>query len=138
MTTASVAQDRSRVEDLEAEGRDADPHRFRVREVVLNLAAHLVTVGGGDPIPLPSKEFGILSVLMAYAGHIVSQDELVEQVWGPGGAPAKSIEVFIRRLRRHLEADPPSSPLHPNGAGLRLHHRRLMTPTAPGRSLHQC
>jgi two-component system response regulator RegX3 len=106
MTTVSVMHDRSEVDDLDEVGSDADPHRFQVREVVLDLAAHLVTVGGRDPIPLPSKEFGVLSVLMAHAGRIVSHDELVEQVWGPGGAPAKSIEVFIRRLRRHLEADP--------------------------------
>jgi DNA-binding response OmpR family regulator len=104
MTTASVAQHTS---GADVGGVDL-PHLplLRVREVELNLAAHLVTVAEGRPVPLPPKELGILSVLMRGAGRIVSHDELIQQVWGPAGAPARSIPVYMRRLRRQVEVDP--------------------------------
>jgi DNA-binding response OmpR family regulator len=104
MTTVSVAQDRS---EADFGGVDLpDPPVLRVREVELNLAAHLVTVARGRPVPLTPKELGILAVLMHCAGRIVSQDELIERVWGPEGAPAKSISVYMVRLHRRLEVDP--------------------------------
>jgi DNA-binding response OmpR family regulator len=105
MTTVSVVQDQSGVDDPE-DVDDGDLRVLRVREIELNLAAHLLTVDRGRPIPLPPKEFGILSVLIARAGRIVSQDQLIEQVWGPEGAPAKSIQVYMRRPRRRFEVDP--------------------------------
>jgi two-component system response regulator VanR len=105
MTTMSVAQDRSWDVDPGVVG-DNDSRFLRVREVELNLAAHLVTVDRRQPVPLPPKEFGLLALLMSRAGRIVSQDELIAAVWGPDGAPAKSIPVYMRRLRRRLEVDP--------------------------------
>jgi DNA-binding response OmpR family regulator len=104
MTTVSVAQDRSWAD---FGGADLpDPPVLRVREVELNLAAHLVTVARGRPVSLTPKEVGVLAVLMRCAGRIVSQDELIERVWGPEGAPTKSVPVYMVRLRRKLEVDP--------------------------------
>ncbi|MHB1987294.1 MAG: winged helix-turn-helix domain-containing protein [Acidimicrobiales bacterium] len=75
------------------------------KDVEVDLGAHLVRVGG-QPIALPNKELQILSVLLAAAGTIVPQEVLINQVWGPKGAPVKSLEVHVRRLRGRIESDP--------------------------------
>jgi DNA-binding response OmpR family regulator len=97
MTTVSVAQDR-----YWADFGGADlPHTpvFRVREVEWKLAAHVVTDARGRPVSPTPREVGVLAVLMRCAGRIVSQDELIERVWGPEGAPTKSVPAYMVRLR---------------------------------------
>jgi DNA-binding response OmpR family regulator len=73
-----------------------------VGDVELDLDAHLVTVGGGSPIPVPRKELILLALLMDRAGQIVSKDALIEAAWGPEGSPRTSLAVHMQRLRRRL------------------------------------
>lgn len=75
------------------------------RDLVVDLDAHLVLVSD-RPLTLPHKELGILVVLVGAAGRVVARQEIIDQVWGPRGAPAKSLDVHIRRLRRRIEPDP--------------------------------
>lgn len=75
------------------------------RDLAVDLDAHLVLVGD-RPLTLPHKELGILAVLVGAAGRVVARREIIDQVWGPRGAPAKSLDVHIRRLRRRIEPDP--------------------------------
>jgi DNA-binding response OmpR family regulator len=54
---------------------------------------------------LTAKEFGILEYLIRNAGRVVSQEELLEHVWGEeANAFTQSIKVHITNIRKKLSA----------------------------------
>ena len=62
---------------------------------------------GSRPLSLTRKEFGILEMLLAADGALVSAEELLEHVWDADVDPFSNIvSVTMTRLRRKL-ADPP-------------------------------
>lgn len=74
------------------------------QDLVVDLDARLVAVGD-RVITMPRKELDILAVLVGAAGRVVDRSELIDQVWGPRGAPVKSLDVHIRRIRHRIEPD---------------------------------
>jgi len=62
---------------------------------------------GGRPLDLGPKEFGVLELLLAAQGRVVSAEELLERVWDEMADPfTTAVKVTISRLRRKL-GDPP-------------------------------
>jgi DNA-binding response OmpR family regulator len=57
----------------------------------------------GQPLSLTRKEIGVLEVLMAAEGAVVSAEELLEKVWDEHADPlSQAVSVTIARLRRKL------------------------------------
>src|ERR1700756_2270962 len=62
---------------------------------------------GSRPLSLTRKEFGILEMLLAADGVLVSAEELLEHVWDADVDPFSNIvSVTMTRLRRKV-GDPP-------------------------------
>ena len=62
---------------------------------------------GSRPLSLTRKEFGVLEMLLAADGALVSAEELLEHVWDADVDPFSNIvSVTMARLRRKL-GDPP-------------------------------
>jgi DNA-binding response OmpR family regulator len=62
---------------------------------------------GGRVLDLGPKEFGVLELLLAAQGRVVSAEELLERVWDEMADPfSTAVKVTISRLRRKL-GDPP-------------------------------
>jgi DNA-binding response OmpR family regulator len=62
---------------------------------------------GGRPLDLGPKEFGVLELLLAAQGRVVSAEEILERVWDEMADPFTSaVKVTMSRLRRKL-GDPP-------------------------------
>ncbi|HEY5318290.1 MAG TPA: response regulator transcription factor [Solirubrobacteraceae bacterium] len=62
---------------------------------------------GEDPLDLGPKEFGILELLLAARGRVVSAEELLARVWDEAADPfTTTVKVTMSRLRRKL-GDPP-------------------------------
>jgi len=79
--------------------------RIEVGEVVLDLAAQRLMVGG-EEIPLAPKEFSLLQILMENRGRVVSRQVLLERIWGHDfDGDQQTISVHIRWLREKIEAD---------------------------------
>jgi len=58
---------------------------------------------GGRPVSLTRKEMGILEVLLAADGGVVSAEELLERVWDENADPfTHTVTVTLARLRRKL------------------------------------
>lgn len=58
----------------------------------------------GVPLDLSAREIGLLEVLIARAGRLVSKDQLVDQLCGWGEEVShNAIEVYVHRLRKKLE-----------------------------------
>ncbi len=59
------------------------------------------------PLSLTPKEFGVLEVLLAASGQVVSAEELLEKVWDENADPfTNAIRITVMTLRRKL-GDPP-------------------------------
>jgi len=63
---------------------------------------------GGMPLELTPKEFGVLEVLLAADGAVVSAEDLLERVWDEHTDPfTNTVRVTLTTLRRKL-GDPPA------------------------------
>ncbi len=85
---------------------------------------------GEQRTKLSPREFGLLAYLMDRPGHVLSREELLENLWYPAGEveDRRVVDVYIWRLREKIEDDP----AHP----LRLLTRRgegycLIDPQVP-------
>jgi DNA-binding response OmpR family regulator len=77
-----------------------------IGELSIDYARHRVTKAGRE-IALTPTEYRILAYLAQNAGQVVTQDLLLEQVWGPEYVgEGHMLRVNITRLRRKLETDP--------------------------------
>ena len=87
-------------------------------DVTLDPARREVT-RGGHFVQLSRKQFGVLEVLMAADGAVVSTEELLEKAWDEQVDPFSNIvRVTLMKLRRKL-GDPPLIQTVP-GVGYRL------------------
>jgi DNA-binding response OmpR family regulator len=128
LTASGTVADR--VEGLRLGADDYLPKPFAFDELVARvralgrratpLAPPVLTVGdlvvdparraaarGGRSLDLTRKEFGILEVLLAADGAVVSSEELLERVWDANADPfTTTVRVTMMTLRRKL-GDPP-------------------------------
>lgn len=82
------------------------PPVLSTADVVLDPARHVAARAGRD-MGLTKKEFGVLQVLLAAEGRVVSAEELLEKVWDENTDPFTNVvRVTIMTLRRKL-GDPP-------------------------------
>jgi len=106
----------------QAEGQaDAQP-RFAFGEVEIDRAARTV-LRAGEPVHLTPIEYRMLTVLAANAGRVMTQRQLLTEVWGPGHVDRSHyLRIHMGHLRRKLEADPaqPRHLLTETGVGYRL------------------
>ena len=90
-----------------------DLPRIRLGDVVVDLAAKRVS--RLDPVPegtagdirLTPTEWHLLEVLLRNPGKLLSRNQLLTEVWGPGYADATgNLRLYMAQLRRKLEPDP--------------------------------
>jgi two-component system KDP operon response regulator KdpE len=61
----------------------------------------------GPDIRLTPTEWHLLEVLLRYPGKLLSQRQLLAEVWGPGYSDATgNLRLYMAQLRRKLEPDP--------------------------------
>jgi len=103
---------------------DGDVPRVSLGDLVIDLAAKRVIrsatedkqhraasddkhgAGNGD-IRLTPTEWHLLEVLLRNPGKLLSQQQLLAEVWGPGYADATgNLRLYMAQLRRKLEPDP--------------------------------
>jgi two-component system KDP operon response regulator KdpE len=93
-----------------------DMPQVRLGDLLVDLAAkrvmHIVTsdnqqnAGNGD-VRLTPTEWHLLEVLLRNPGRLLSQQQLLAEVWGPGYADAAgNLRLYMAQLRRKLEPDP--------------------------------
>jgi two-component system KDP operon response regulator KdpE len=72
----------------------------------VDLAGKRVTTGAGE-VRLTPTEWHLVEVLVRHAGKLVSQRQLLQEVWGPGyGRETNYLRVYLAQIRRKLEPDP--------------------------------
>ncbi len=80
-------------------------------DVSVDFRKKTATKGAMD-LSLTAKEFGLLELLASHEGEVVGRDRILNEVWGYDKYPTtRTIDTFIRNLRRKVEDDP-SKPIH--------------------------
>jgi DNA-binding response OmpR family regulator len=51
-------------------------------------------------------ESRLLEYFMLHPGHILSNQDLIDRVWGPQGGDRDMLRQLVRRLRTKIEPDP--------------------------------
>ena len=78
-----------------------------VGRIALDLEEHTVRVGAGEPVRLTKLELRLLQTLLTSAGHSVSPDRLLAQVWGHRSSGDRQLlKQLVHRLRQKIEPDP--------------------------------
>jgi two-component system, OmpR family, KDP operon response regulator KdpE len=75
-------------------------------DLTVDLARKRVTRAGSD-VRLTPTEWQLLEVLVRNRDRLVTQRQLLHEVWGPGyQTEAGYLRVYVANLRRKLEPDP--------------------------------
>jgi len=98
------------------------PNELRFGKVLIDFKSFEAR-RAGKALNMSRKEFGILRLLAARAGEVVTRDELLDEVWGYEQYPTtRTVDNHIALLRSKLEEDP-SKPRHlltVHGVGYKL------------------
>ena len=79
---------------------------IRFGDVQADFEKRSITVRG-EEVHLTPNEFKLLQVLIKHAGRVVTQRQLLNEVWGPQHTEqSQYLRVYVAQLRRKLERDP--------------------------------
>ena len=96
----------ARIGALARRAQPSVPPVLRCGDVVLDTGRRFVR-RAGRRLELSPKEFGVLEVLLAAEGRVVSAEELLARVWDEAADPfTGAVKVTISRLRAKL-GEPP-------------------------------
>ncbi|ASG63849.1 two-component system response regulator KdpE [Kluyvera genomosp. 3] len=91
-------------------------------DITVDLASRRIT-RGSEEIHLTPIEFRLLAVLLNNAGKVLTQRQLLSQVWGPNAVEhSHYLRIYMGHLRQKLEIDParPQHLLTETGIGYRF------------------
>ena len=86
-------------------------------------ADKIAALDAGAEVHLTPTEYRLLSVLVANAGRVLTQRQLLREVWGPSHTDQSHyLRIYMGHLRQKLEADPaqPKHLLTETAVGYRL------------------
>jgi two-component system KDP operon response regulator KdpE len=84
---------------------------IKTDDFTVDLTARRVTNADGE-VRLTPTEWQLLEILARNPGKLLTQRQLLQEVWGPGySTETNYLRVYLAQLRRKLEPDP-SKPRH--------------------------
>lgn len=101
---------------------ESDQAIFESESLRIDFIERKVVVRGKE-VHLTENEYGLLRVLVQHHGKIVTQRQLLREVWGPDAEErAQYLRVYMNHLRKKIESDPsqPSLIKTESGIGYRL------------------
>ena len=93
---------------------------FQVGELSVDLVRRIVRLGDNE-VRLSPKEYELLRLLVQHAGKVLTHRLLLQELWDEP-TDTQYLRVYVRQLRRKIEADPerPQYLLTETGIGYRL------------------
>lgn len=89
-----------------AGGSPEMPPRYDDGRLAIDLARREVCLDGAN-LALTRKEFAVLALLLRHAGRVVTQQQLLREVWGASHVQdSQYLRIVIGKLRQKLGDDP--------------------------------
>jgi two-component system KDP operon response regulator KdpE len=86
--------------------QESDEPVFTYRHISIDLARRTVSVNG-TPVKFTPLEYELLRLFVKNPGKVLTQRQIMREVWGPGMESETSyLRVYISMLRKKLEIDP--------------------------------
>jgi two-component system KDP operon response regulator KdpE len=117
-----LARVRAALRRAAAPERGAEQGVVEIRSLKMDLERRRVTRDGAE-VHLTPIEYRLLALLARNAGRVMTHEQLLRQVWGPGYTEQKHyLRVYMGQLRHKLERDParPKYLINEPGVGYRL------------------
>ncbi len=87
-------------------GQDGHEPIYHNGDLEVDIVAHEVRVAG-QPVKLSPKEFDLLRLFITNTGKVLTHQQILREVWGPGYLEeSQYLRVFVGRLRQKLEKEP--------------------------------
>ena len=102
--------------------KELENNVYKDAELSIDFQRHEVFVRG-EPVVFSATEFRLLSTLTSNEGNVLSQERLLDLVWGQDYEDSLNIvRLYINYLRQKIEVDPeaPRHLLTVRGVGYRF------------------
>lgn len=121
-----MARVRALLRDRALVGADDVPPRYDDGRLSVDLARREVQFDGVELL-LTRKEYAVLALLVRHAGRVVTQPQLLREIWGPTHTrDSQYLRIVVGKLRQKLGDDPadPHWLKTETGVGYRLLRRQ--------------
>ncbi len=86
--------------------RPSAPSTLKFESIEIDASAMQLRVSG-ELVTTTATEFRLLDYLARHPGRVFSRDHLLDAVWGDARfVTPRSVDVYVRRIREKIEADP--------------------------------
>ena len=81
----------------------AEDAHFEAGHLAIDFNSHTVTVSGRE-VKLTATEYALLKLLALHAGKVVTQKQLLREIWGPNAEKqSQYLRVYMMHLRKKIE-----------------------------------
>ena len=95
--------------------------RFVVGKFVFNPLQQMLSFDEEEYTKLTTKESALLKLLCMHKNNVLSRELALTTIWGEDNYfTARSMDVFITKLRKHLKKDPDVGIMNVHGKGYKL------------------
>jgi two-component system, OmpR family, response regulator len=102
-------------------GRNSESENiFNIGQYIFDFNRQLLTIRGKE-MKLTSKESGLLQLLCTNANQVLERSVALNQIWQDDSYfNARSMDVYIVKLRKYLKEDPAVELINVHGVGFKL------------------
>ena len=87
-------------------GSEKNDPVYEFGDICVDIAGRKVRKGG-EEVHLTPIEFRLLTILIGHSGKVLTQRQLLNEVWGPNAVEhAHYLRIYMGHLRQKLETDP--------------------------------
>jgi DNA-binding response OmpR family regulator len=118
----------ARIRALLRRDRQHQTRAIRVGDLEIDTRQHRVTRSGVE-INLSPREYDLLEALATHTGKILTRQAIQERVWMNEEAGYNIVNVYVRMLRKKIDADFPVKLIHTvhgEGYTLRVPHEAML------------
>lgn len=103
---------------------------YRIGKFLFDTQNQILTFEGEEPIRLTTKENALLGLLSAFANQTLERSYALQKIWeNDNYFSARSMDVYITKLRKLLKRDPSVEIKNVHGKGYRLNTQPDGEPT---------
>ena len=104
----------------EGETEEAKPRYIQIGQYLFNTELRTISKNE-EVIKLTPKESHLLELLYKYRDHLLLRDKALTEIWGTNDYfTARSMDVYITKLRKHLKEDDSIEIINIHGKGYKL------------------